>query len=336
MTDQRTALPTTVTERSKARVRLPFLLVLTLAGPPLAGMRSVPIWVLYVVFGILYSLWALRLTQTFSADRRLGYLLALTDLAVLLPLGAWSSGVGVKILVALICVCGLIFTLAVDSRRQTEEARSGVTATVRVRRSPTGTAKVIDPQFDLESAVRGRLRVFGTEGARFGLVILRVLRYEEVASYYGEEISTHIMAAIGRRGIRLLGQDAQRFPLPGGRVAFLFDNETAAATAATRDEDLGWTDPHDVEGLAMALGRKVCEHLIEGHRVECVVGWASAPVDGLTASDLLSAAEAGAHSTAAFRRVSGSRVSVRVVPTAGPAAARAASRVPERARTAVG
>jgi hypothetical protein len=238
-----------------------------------------------------------------------------------------------KILVALICVCGLIFTLAVDSRRQSEDAQSGVTATIRVRRSPTGPAKVIDLPSDRESAVRARLRVFGAEGARFGLVILRVLRYEEVASYYGEEISTHIMAAIGRRGIRLLGQDAQRFPLPGGRVAFLFDNETAAAT---RDEDLGWTDPHDVEGLAMSLGRKVCEHLIEGHRVECVVGWASAPVDGLTASDLLSAAEAGAHSTAAFRRVSGSRVSVRVVPTAGPAAARAASRVPERARTAVG
>ena len=48
----------------------------------------------------------------------------------------------------------------------------------------------------------------------------------------------------------------------------------------------------------------LCEHLIEGHRVECVVGWASAPAHGLTADDLLAAAslqEPGAASAIACR-----------------------------------
>ena len=77
-------------------------------------------------------------------------------------------------------------------------------------------------------------------------------------------------------------------------------------------------DPADIEGLAMSLGRKACEHLVDGHRVECVVGWASAPADGLNADDLMYVAEAGAQSTAAFRRAGGQVT------------------VPERARVAAG
>jgi hypothetical protein len=300
----------------------------------MAGMRSVPVWVLYVIFGVLYSLWALRLTQIFSADRRLGYLLALTDVAVLLPLAAWSSGVGIKVLVALVCGAGLVVTWAFDLRNYKAQEGGKVVAPVRTHRSTGGAVQKLNPENDLEAAVRARLRMFESTRARFGLVILRVLRFEELCAYYGENASGHIMTAIGRRGIRLLGQDAQRFPLPGGRMAFLFDTEVAARGVASRHDGLNWSDPYDVEGLAMSLGRKVCEHLIEGHRVECVVGWSSAPVDGLTYDDLLSAAEAGAHSTAAFRRVSGSRVSVRVVPTSG--SARVADPLAERARTAVG
>jgi hypothetical protein len=336
MTGQRTAPSLTVAERTKARVRLPLLLVLTLAGPPLAGMRSAPVWVLYIVFGTLYSLWALRLTQTFFADRRLGYLLVLTDSALLLPLAAWSPGVGMKVLVAIICAGGLAVSGVADGQRQRAAAHAGANGVVQVRRgTPAARTRTLDPHTDLETAIRSRLRGFGASGGRFGLVVLRVLRFGEVASYYGQDTSDRMMAAIGRRGIRLLGQDAQRFPLPGGRVAFLFEMERGTSVAA-EDEGLSWSDPYDVEGLAMTLGRKVCEHLIEGHRVECVVGWSAAPVDGLTSSDLLAAAEAGAHSTAAFRRVSGSRVSVRVVPTAGPSISHAPTGVPERARTAVG
>ncbi|OFW65708.1 MAG: hypothetical protein A2Y74_09630 [Actinobacteria bacterium RBG_13_63_9] len=60
----------------------------------------------------------------------------------------------------------------------------------------------------------------------------------------------------------------------------------------------------------MALGRRACEQMVDGSRLECVVGWASAPADGVGADDLMYAAEGGAQSTAAFRRVAGSRVPV--------------------------
>ena len=68
----------------------------------------------------------------------------------------------------------------------------------------------------------------------------------------------------------------------------------------------------------MSLGRKACEHLVDGHRVECVVGWASAPADGLNADDLMYVAEAGAQSTAAFRRAGGQVT----VPGTGPGGGR--------------
>jgi GGDEF domain-containing protein len=296
-------------------------------------MRSVPIWLFYIVFATLYSLWALRLTRTFFADRRLGYILVLTDSSVLLPLAAWSSGVGMKAFVLLACAGGLAVTLAADSVRQRRTAQSNGIRSKRPDRAAASSLQ--DPRLGLETAIRLRLQVYQNSGARFGLVILRITRFEELSSYYGEDTSQRLLASIGRRGIRLLGQDAQRFPLPGGRVAFLFETERAAERAA-RDDGMNWSDPCDVEGLAMTLGRRVCEHLIEGQRVECVVGWASAPVDGLSANDLAATAEEGAHSTAAFRRVSGSRVAVRIVSTSGPSSSRVPQTVPEHARTAVG
>ncbi|MCL5735418.1 MAG: hypothetical protein M1274_07485 [Actinobacteria bacterium] len=304
-------------------------------------MRSAPVWVLYIVFGVLYSCWALRLTQTFAADRRLGYLLVLTDTALLLPLAAWSSGAALKTMVAVLCGAGLAITYLADSGQHLPAVDTGGKRTTHARLSTEGMSRAArvrqaDPESDLESVIRIRLRVYAENRARFGLVVLRIVRFPEFVSYYGEDAAQRMMSAIGRRGIRLLGQDSQRFPLSGGRIAFLFDSESAAAGVAGRDADLGWSEPYDIEGLAMSLGRKVCEHLIEGHRVECVVGWASAPVDGLSAVDLLSAAEAGAHSTAAFRRVSGSRVPVRVISTVGSEGARAQQGVSERARTAVG
>jgi hypothetical protein len=67
-------------------------------------------------------------------------------------------------------------------------------------------------------------------------------------------------------------------------------------------------DPYDVESVAMALAERACEHTVDGHRLECLVGWASAPADGKNPDDLMYAAESGVLSTAAFRRVNGSRI----------------------------
>jgi hypothetical protein len=143
-----------------------------------------------------------------------------------------------------------------------------------------------------------------------------------------------MVSAVERRGLRHLGPAAELFHLGNGRAAFLFEIEGSPSRERALVGE--WSEPYDVEGMAMRLARRTCERLVEGHRVECVVGWASAPVDGLGVGDLLYAAENGTRSTEAFRRVSGSRVAVRVMPSAGPLPRRVAASVPEEARTAVG
>src|SRR4030065_1509082 len=104
MTRERTSRPPRVTERQKARVRLPVLVLLALFGPPLARVHAVAVSVIYTVIVVLYSLWTIRLVHLFSSDRRLGYFLCLTDAAVLLPLMALGFAPGVR--GALIFVCG--------------------------------------------------------------------------------------------------------------------------------------------------------------------------------------------------------------------------------------
>lgn len=301
MAVQRTALRRPLTEQRKARARLPLLILVALVCPPLAGVRSAIIWISYFLFVVLYSLWVRRLCAHFAHDRRLGYLLCLTDLAILFPLLVWSSGAAIRAILILICAVGLGVTHLGSRVEQRTERHSFAQEALADPVKTRGTDA--DMGAPLERSVRLRLGVFRATGSRFALVMLRVLRFDEAASYYGSESSQRIIAAISRRGLRMLGPDAQHFPLPGGRVAFLFEIDPGRPGGAPRSA--AWADPTDIESLAMALGRKACEHLVDGHRVECVVGWASAPSDGLNADDLLYVAEAGAQSTAAFRRVAG-------------------------------
>ncbi len=317
MIGQRTAPARRVTEHQKARVRLPLLTLIALFGPLFSGVRSTSVWIVYVVFVVLYALWTLRLSRSFSRDRRLGYLLCLTDIAIMLPLLVWSSSAALRAVLVLVCAGGVAFTCKVD-RSQTRNGMPVENALPAVR-GPSARewrARAKRPERPsaealLERAVRTRLQVFTATGARFGLVVLRIARFEEVGSYYGEEAAERLVSAVSRRGLRLLGPDAQHFSLRGGKVAFLFETEPHTLLGHGRYETgLAWSDPYDVEGLAMALGRKACEHLVDGHRVECVAGWASAPADGLTADDLMYVAETGAQSTAAFRRVAGSSAPV--------------------------
>ena len=308
MAAKRTALGRRLTEQRKARARLALLTLIALLCPPLAGIRSVSVWVCYVAFVVLYSLWALRLTAQFCHDRRLSYLLCLTDLAILLPLLVWSQSGAVRAVLVLICGGGFLVSCIGDriERQASSRALPGVTLGQRPEPNPID----VGAGTPLERAVRVRLGLFRATGARFALVVLRVLRFEENSSYYGEDSSQRIVSAVSRRALRLLGPDAQHFVLPGGRVAFLFETDARRAAVPDDSGSFEWTEPLDVEGLAMSLGRKTCEHLVDGHRVECVVGWASAPSDGLNADDLMDVAEAGAQSTAAFRRVAGGKVSV--------------------------
>src|SRR5664280_848765 len=93
-------------EHQKARIRLLLLGAVCLLGPPLAGLHSPALWTFYFLFGILYSLWTLRLAAVFHKDNRLGYLLCLTDFAILLPLFVWSSHVPLRVVISGVWVGG--------------------------------------------------------------------------------------------------------------------------------------------------------------------------------------------------------------------------------------
>lgn len=311
MTGQRTAKPKRVTERQKARGRLLLLTFIGLVCPPLAGVRSAPVWILYVAFLFLYSMWCMRLVRNFAGDRRLGYLLSFTDVAILLPLLTWTSAASMQATLALVCVSGLSFTFWADRIQTSNGVRASGDSRSLTPGATSDRAGTDRRESLLERALRVRLQVFATTQTRFALVLLRIVRFEEINAYYGEDEGNHLLSAVSRRGLRLLGPDAQHFLLPGGRVAFVFaTGAEPTQRGASRERVFEWIDPYDVESFAMTLGRKACEHLIDGHRVECVVGWASAPSDGMSADDLVYAAAAGAQSTAAFRRVAGPRVPV--------------------------
>lgn len=295
MTGHQTALGLRLSELHKARARLPLIVALSVVVPPLAGVSSVPVWVTYAFFAAVYGLWALRLAGLYASDRRLGLLLCLTDTAFLLPLLVWTDAAFGRVSLVLLGAAGWAYSLSILHS-------AGARSSNRMQKSPMRRTSLSEGprgegvETPLERAVRERLSLFASTGARFALVMLRVLRFEEVAAYYGTSVADRMLHAVARRGLRLLGPDAQHFYLPGGRVAFLFQTDPPA----------GWADPYDIEGLAMAVGRKACEHLVDGHRVECVVGWASAPADGLDADDLMYVAETGAQSTEVFRRVGSS------------------------------
>ena len=254
------------------------------------------------------------MTRSFSRDRVLGYLLCLTDGVVLLPIVVWSSGVAMRVVLVFLWVVGLTASWAADraseqgSRSRTSTSQEGGASKTRSPKARGVGSRYGSP---LERALRVRLRVLEASKTRFAIVLLRVTGYGEIVAYYGEEAARRLMGIVSRQGLRLLGADAQLFLLPGGRMAFVFATDTGEDGRSRSSRPAASAiDPYDVESLAMALGRRACEQTVDGHRFECVVGWASAPADGMSADDLMYAAESGALSTAAFRRVGGSRIPV--------------------------
>jgi hypothetical protein len=303
-----------VTERQKAWARLALLTVVGLVCPPLAAARSGFVWGIYLVLAVLYSLWAVRISRAASRDRQLGYLLCATDALVLVPILVWSIGAPMRVVLVFLWVVGAATTWrsAVAARqpspRKTESRHS---ATSR-RRSPGGDrSRSIRQDAPLERAIRARLRDLQVERTRFAIVLLRVAGHDVLVNDRGKEATRELLREVGRRGLCLLGPDAQLFLLPGGRMAFVFATDSTPERVRYSGQRAdARIDPYDVESLAMALAREACDQALDRHSLECVVGWASAPADGTTADDLMYAAESGALSSAAFRRVGGPRLTV--------------------------
>ena len=308
MTRHYTAGEAHTTERQKAWARLALLTVIGLICPPLAAARSGLMWGLYLLLVVVYSLWAIRVTYKTGNDRFHGYLLTWADALVLIPLMVWSPGFAMRVVLAMVWAAGAGATVQAARARVQGSGRvsreRGASADRRARRN-----SVAEP---LARAVGARLHVLFEQGTRFGLVLLRITEHQEIVDEYGEEGAQRLVRAVGLKGLRYLGADAQLFQLAGGRVAYVF--ATDAWDSAADESRAGWPESQreacDIEGLAMAVARRSCEGIIEGYRLECVVGWAAAPADGTSVDDLMYAAESGVLSKAAFRRVNGTSVPV--------------------------
>lgn len=309
MKSKNTAPEAHVTERQKAWARLALLAVVGLVCPPLAAARSGFIWGAYLFLVVLYSLWTIHITRPSAKTKRVGYLLTAADAAVLVPIMVWSLGVAMPLVLALLWAAGAYTTWRANLALRESSASD---TSYRTRRQVERFTASGDGA-PLERALRVRLRVLRDEGTRFALVLLKLAGYEAMIVESGKERTKAFLHEIGDTSLRMLGSDAQLFPLPGGRMAFVFATDTpgrhAASAQAARPHGI---DPHDVESVAMTLANKACDRTLEGHRLECVVGWASAPADGVDVDDLMFAAESGVLSSAAFRRVRGTRI---VVPT---------------------
>jgi hypothetical protein len=310
----RTAGKAHVTERQKAWARVALLTVVGLVCPPLAAARSGFVWGIYLVLVVLYSLWAVRITSAASRDKKLGYLLCLTDGAILVPILVWSSGVAMRAVLIFLWVVGAATTWrsTVAAQHSSHKNPTQQRPTDTPRRSLAGDRiKATGQEAPLERSIRARLRALQVERTRFAIVVLRVVGYDGLVARQGLESAKELLRDVGRRGLRLLGPDAQLFVLPGGRMAFVFATDSShERVRAPGPRQEAKIDPYDVETLAMALARKACDQALGPHALECVVGWASAPADGTSADDLMYAAESGALSSAAFRRVGGSPVTV--------------------------
>lgn len=314
MKSRKTASVAPVTEHQKALARLVLLTVVGLVCPPLAAAKSGLVWGIYLLLVVLYSLWTVHVTTSSPRDARLGYLLTAADGAILVPVMVWSLGAAIPVVLSLLWAVGAGVTWRAAHVRHAAPATSSAHRRSRTSSRAGLRGDHADRDADgapLERALRVRLRVLREDGTRFALVVLRLEGYEAMIVDAGKEATKGFLHEMGQRSLRLLGDGAQLFPLPGGRLAFVFATEPEAHNEATaKNAQLDGIDPTDVESMAMALATKTCEKTLGGHRLECVVGWASAPADGTDVDDLMYAAESGALSTAAFRRVGGSRVAV--------------------------
>ncbi|GAB4250346.1 MAG: hypothetical protein Kow00122_07880 [Thermoleophilia bacterium] len=265
---------------------------LALFGPPAFGIRVGFLSGVYALALFVYALWALRLTVVFRDDDGLGYLLSLFDGVFTLPLLLWGSERRLAPAVIGLWVGGLAVSVAARRRERSRiRERQSAVDEVTGLGGPGLFARAVDDEGQLAAARR----------SCFGLVTVRVHRYEEMAAYYGREAAERAVAALGRRTLRELGSEGEGFRLAPDVLAFLVPGCGSVRSAE----------------LAAAVSRAVNSRLVDGRRVDCFVGYAVGPRDGVTAAALLHAAECTSPARTGVRpagigrvAVGGSRVAV--------------------------
>ncbi|MBU2603239.1 MAG: diguanylate cyclase [Actinobacteria bacterium] len=277
-------------EHSKGRYRLPLLGFVALLGPSAFGLRVGLLSGLYSLILIAYALWSLRLTVTFRDDAGLGYLLCLFDVALTLPLAMWGNPTWLTGLLVGAWVLSVASSVVIRRREDlAERAR---------RRGP----RLVDPATGLRTSVcfrdvvREQAEVAETNGPTFGVMIVRVHRFEELVAYYGRDAAERALGAVGRRATREVGRSAEAFRLAADLLA------------------LAWPVRGSVEAseFAAAVSKAVNQRLIEGRKIDSFVGYAVYPRDGRTVDELLASADASTSLRSTRRSVASAGVQPRV------------------------
>lgn len=277
-------------EQRKARYRLPLLTLLALLGPSAFGLRVGIVSALYSLILVGYALWALRLTVVFRDDAGLGYLLALFDVALTLPLVVWGRPSWLLAPLVTAWVVGLAASVTIRSHEER--------AYVRMEAS-------IDPTTGLRTSscfrdfVREHRDLEGSAGC-FGVLTVRIHRFGELVSLYGRDAAERSVAAVARRALREAGCDAEGFRLAEDLVVLA--GPVCGSLEASE--------------LASVVSKATNRHLVEGRKIDSFVGYAVFPRDGYSADELVASAEATSHARSAWRSPSslpkpvGARISV--------------------------
>ncbi|NLE74126.1 MAG: hypothetical protein GX604_05830 [Actinobacteria bacterium] len=265
-------------ERQKAKYRLIVFGLMAVLGPPAFGMGSV-FAILYSILLALYSLWALRLTVVFTDDTSLGYLLCVFDAVIVVPMVLWGSTRRLLVPLVLIWLGGVFMSIRAARRLRTEpKATAG-----------DGTA-VIDSRDEASGfgTRAGFVRALGelytgdgdSKSTGFSVVVVRLRRYEELALLSGPQAAGRALGALARRVRRQAGDALNGHQIDGYRI---MDDRIALVLKGV------------IPGLPAIVAearRSASARLVDGRKLEVLIGYADFPQDGVTPRELLVAAEA--------------------------------------------
>jgi GGDEF domain-containing protein len=258
-------------EHQKACYRVLVFGVLALFGPPAFGIPPSVFSAFYALLLVGYAVWALRLTVLFHDDDSLGYLLTLFDVALTLPLAVWGTESWMIGPLVGLWGAGAAATVSLRYHRHLDSQVDphGAIDQVTGFRGPGELAPFVQAS---SSAVARR-------GGSYGLVHLRVRRFEELVCLGGRECADRAVAVLGRRALREMSE-ATAFRLGADELAFVVaDADAAALTDVARRTEA-------------AFGR-----LVQGRKIDGTVGIAMCPQDGFEATELLRAATQGSRAS---------------------------------------
>jgi predicted signal transduction protein with EAL and GGDEF domain len=283
-------------EHAKAKYRVVVLGLVALLGPTAFYVSPGPFTAVFSALLVFYALWTLRLTAIFRDDDQLGLILTAIDAAIVIPLFVWGTPGWFAFPLIGFWLAGSGVSLQARKLQRCEDRRGQEAIIDRITGLLSGGL--------LAPAVGRRLEGRGMEGGSLGLVSIKVHRFNEIACYYGREAADHSLVAVSRRALRVVGEHAEGFRTGTDTVAFL--------VPACR--------PIEIAEVAMAVSAAANGRLVEGKKIECLVGYASAPRDGVTAEELLDRADLNA-----FGARLSQRTTVDTTTRSGAARARAAA-----------